>query len=462
MTRVLAIGAVLPEFVPNKRIAAYSYRMEQLIRPLLEDDHEVIVCGTMDYDPGGQVNISRRGKLTHFQLDADSKKVRNKIWAIYNQFKPECIIGVCRMGAIEASMLEIDVPIWIDLYGSPMCEGQAKSFSYRDDSWVSNFWMQDEYPLLRGDAFSTCGHYQEHFTVGQLSMLGRLNKATFGYKFVHAIPPSISAQASVPTPGNSLIRGRYIANDDFALLWCGGYNVWTDIDTLFKALEDAFALSDKIKFISLGGCIEGHDDLTYPAFQRLISNSKYKDRYNLLGWRNYSDVIKIYSECDLGISIDRYHYEPIYGTRTRLVEMIQNHLPVITSLACELSYVLEENQLALSFDPGNSSRLTEQIIQFSQKPKNVRTAMADHAYRFFLDKFTHYKTTEPLRAWVKNPLFAPDKAIQQRPILLMQSNIIYMRNSFQKNPEDHLSLKRLLRKKIKAKTQQILHSFLHR
>jgi len=456
MSKILALGAVLPEFAADRRLVAASYRMEQFITPLLQDGHSITVCGTNYYDPIKEVKVSKRGGLIHYQMDFGRDRFLKETQSIHDEFKPDCIIGVQRVGALAAAGLKSHVPIWIDLFGSPMCEAQAKSYVYNDDRWIHEFWHEDQTYLLRGDIFSTCGSSQEHFLTGQLSLLGRLSKSTLGYKFVYAVPPGIPTYNTVSPKQQRLLQGRYIREDDFALLWCGGYNVWTDVDTLFNGLELAFAANEKIKFVSLGGCIKNHDDLTYPRFQEMIRHSQYNNRFILLGWRSYADALQAYSECDLGINIDKYHYEPVYGTRTRIVEMIQNRLPVITSLACELSYLLMHNDLALTFDTGNAPELASKIIEFSKKSRAERVAFAEKSYLFFCENFNYKKTTEPLRAWARNPIFAPDRGMEDRPILVLKSNLEHFRKFFEEHPENNISLKRLIRSKLKGKLKKFI------
>ena len=45
------------------------------------------------------------------------------------------------------------------------------------------------------------------------------------------------------------------------MLWSGGYNLWTDVDTLFRGLEAAMARNPKVHFLSTGGAIDGTDTL---------------------------------------------------------------------------------------------------------------------------------------------------------------------------------------------------------
>jgi glycosyltransferase involved in cell wall biosynthesis len=458
MSKILAVGAVLPEFAGDRRLVAASYRMEQFVIPLIQDGHDVTVCGTNAYSPIDGVRVSQKKRLIHYHMDCDAAGYAERVQSIHDELKPDCIIGVQKVGSIAAARIRSSSPMWIDFFGSPTCEAQARSYVYDDDRCINELWGVDQPCLVRGDIFSTCGTRQEHFLTGRLSLLGRLNKNTFGYRFVYPIPPGIAKGGVAGAGREKLLRGRHVDEDDFAVLWCGGYNVWTDVDTLFSALEKAFSANDKIKFVSMGGRVERHDDLTYPRFERMIAESRYRDRFVLLGWRSHAQAIQAYSECDLGISIDRYHYEPVYGTRTRIVEMIRHKLPVITSLLCELSYILKDGGAALTFGAGDASDLAERIVSFSKLTKEERVAFADKAYRFFGNEFSYEVTTEPLRNWVRNPMRAPDRDVGSRPVMLLQSNLEYYLRLFENNPEGNISVKRLLGNKVKAKFRKIIRA----
>ncbi|NIN66592.1 MAG: glycosyltransferase, partial [Anaerolineae bacterium] len=81
-----------------------------------------------------------------------------------------------------------------------------------------------------------------------------------------------------------------------------------------------------------------------------------------LGWQPWSRIDAYYRESDVGINIDAYHYETVYGTRTRLLEMMGAGLPVVTSLGSELSYHLMDREAALTFEIGDWQRLSEHLL----------------------------------------------------------------------------------------------------
>ncbi|MFV2044838.1 MAG: glycosyltransferase [Anaerolineales bacterium] len=269
-----------------------------------------------------------------------------------------------------------------------------------------------EQVLNTGDAFSVCAGPQEHVLVGELAMIGRLNNATFGFDFVHTVLPGSPPKANSHDQsrnGRSLMSSHGIADTDFVVLWCGGYNAWTDVETLYRGLDAAMSRDPRIHFVSVGASTyEGPDDV-YAKFLDLIDGSVYQDRFHMLGWQPWSGIADFYRDSDVGINIDAWHYETVYGTRTRLVEMIGAGLPVITSSGSELSSLLSDGASALSFEIGDWEGFGQQILTLCQDEER-RRELANNALGYAESKLSFSTTMAPVRAWVQQPRRAPDKA----------------------------------------------------
>lgn len=101
---------------------------------------------------------------------------------------------------------------------------------------------------------------------------------------------------------------------------------------------------------------------------------------------------------NVGINIDALHYETIFGTRTRLVEMIAAGLPVVTSLGAELSYLLRDAGVALTFAVGDSAALGEALARLAADAQ-ATGCMAQAALHYARHDLSFTTTTAPLRAW---------------------------------------------------------------
>jgi len=237
-----------------------------------------------------------------------------------------------------------------------------------------------------------------------------LNHRTFGYEFAEVIMPGAlppPAQPSSRSSGNPL-SSMGIKPGDFVVLWCGGYNTWTDVETLFSGLEKAMRQNEHIHFVSLGASTYSQPADMYSRLLELTSGSIFKSRYHMLGWRPWCEIADYYQVCDVGLNIDALHYETIYGTRTRLLEMMANNLPVITTLGSEISYYLSSQQACLGFPVGNPEALANAVIRLAADPALVE-GMRIKAAELCIGELSYESTTAPLRAWARAPFHSPDK-----------------------------------------------------
>jgi glycosyltransferase involved in cell wall biosynthesis len=325
---------------------------------------------------------------------------------LVSDLQADCAVAVTTPATSVAAEVVGELPLWGDLYGSIMAEAQTKALTYADDSFLRHFWQQERKAIERCDIFSTVSERQKWSLIGELGMWGRLNQWTSGYDFATTIP-ICSETTPYILPDHKVIRGVLADDQAFVLLYSGGYNTWTDVDTLFTALEQILSQRPEVVFVSTGGKIEGHDDLTYMRFQSLISTSPYRERIHLCGWVPQEDVPAYYAESDVGVNVDRISYEAQLGARTRVLDWMRAGLPAIMSSLTEISEALSEAQAGLAYQPGNVADLVRCFEQCAAD-REATQQMGMRARQLLLDKFTFTATTERLLAWVAEPKHAPD------------------------------------------------------
>jgi glycosyltransferase involved in cell wall biosynthesis len=418
MTRILLVGYHPPPLMGEAKIEAAHYRTWQFLQPLLDDGHQVCLCAGA---PGEAQPAFTMPPAWQDQLEYQYIPYRQSGWMqtlqqAHDSFNPDCIVAINFSHCLYATRLRTDKPIWMDIYGDILTILQAAVYRAQSDRGLATTIGFMRQVLQRGDIFSGCGRPQQHMTVGELAMIGRLNRQTFGYEFTRVIlpgsPPVSELAGREPKVkggnGRSWLDQFDIPTDAFVVLWCGGYNTWTDVDTLFAALEQAMAADEKVHYLSVGASTYTGPDNVYDHFLKLIENSPYRARFHMLGWRPWSEMGSFYRSSDVGLNIDALHYETLYGTRTRLVEMIAADLPVITSVGPELSYLLRDAGAALTFPVGDANGLGQHVLTLSHDTA-CRDQMAAAAGRYAAQNLSFYETTAPLRHWVTNPVLAPDR-----------------------------------------------------
>lgn len=418
MTRVLLIGYNPPQIVPNVKIEAAHYRTWQFLQPLLDDGHQVCLCaGTRD--EVARVEDVPAPWCNQFQfcpISFGAGDWPRQLQAAHDAFQPDCVVAVNFSHCLYATRLQTSAPIWMEIYGDMLTIMQSYFYRKQSDRGLDTQIAFLREVLRKGDIFSGCGRPQCHMLVGELAMAGRLNRWTFGYEFTRVIlpgsPPALNGAGTVARAGagppRHFLAQQGVADEDFVVLWCGGYNTWTDVETLFGGMEAAMQANRRLHYVSVGASTYSAPDTVYDRLCRLAAASPHAQRYHLLGWRPWSEMADFYRESDVGINIDALHYETIFGTRTRLVEMIAGGLPVVTSLGAELSYLLRDAGAALTFDVGDAAALGDALARMAGSAE-LTQCMAQAALRYAAHDLSFASTTEPLRQWVAAPVSAPDR-----------------------------------------------------
>jgi glycosyltransferase involved in cell wall biosynthesis len=422
MSKVLVVGYNPPVIVPTVKVEAAHYRTWQFLEPLLADGHAVHLCaGTRDeLADSSAVPSQWRDRLTYSPIPFGREGWAKQLQVAHDAFAPDCVIAVNFSHCLYVTKLQTPAPIWMEIYGDMLTIMQAAYYRQQSDRGLGTQISFMHEVLRKGDVFSGCGQPQCHMLVGELAMAGRLNRSTFGYEFTRVILPGAPPKAVERTgrvAKRALLAEKGIANDDFVVLWCGGYNTWTDVETLFRGLEDAMAANPKLHYVSVGASTYDAPDNVYERFQALAAGSRFAGRYHMMGWRPWSEMETYYRESDVGINIDALHYETLYGTRTRLVEMIALGLPIVTSLGPELSYLLRDAGAALTFAVGDWATLGRNLQRIAGDSA-LAQEMAVQALAYAQKDLSFASTTAPLREWVANPAPAPDKGSRTRREML--------------------------------------------
>lgn len=410
MSRVLVLGQCPLPFEEVNRLYAPGLRTWQLAKALLDDGHEVaLACDRIPFtyeDEAAPPDWSE-GNLTGYRLDEATFKNGRLVQQIHDTFRPDCLVAANRLPALVAVRLKTDKPVWADINGHSMGEAQVKAHRYDDDIYLSYFWKEEKEILERADVFSAVSSPQRFALIGELGALGRLNKLSTGYEFVYTIP-NAAPVAGGQRSEKPALRGSTVPSNGFVVLWSGGYNTWTDVETLFAGLSQAMRQEPRIFFVSIGGAIDGHDEISYGRFLDLIAQSDLRSRFVLRGWVPTSEVVSYLAESDVAINIDALTYEGLLGARTRMLDWMQAGLPILTTVTCELTEILARERLAFTFGHADADNLAGQLLRLSAMPEALRQrglAAKEYARRHF----TYAETTRALRSWVHQPAFAPDR-----------------------------------------------------
>jgi glycosyltransferase involved in cell wall biosynthesis len=337
----------------------------------------------------------------------------NVLAGLLESFRPDGAVGISAWPSyLGALYLAPDLPFWADLFGSPLAEGQAKAFQSADDSLLEPFARFERVIMGRADVISTVSVYQEHATVGALAAHGRLNRFTDGYRLAYTIPATLDPRR-LPPADSPFLRGKIVPDDAFVVLWSGGFNTWTDVDTLYNGLVEAIAANPHLHFVATGGALPPHDARTFPRFQEMAAASPFKERFHLLGWLPFEGLHNYYLESDLGLLLDRWSYEGVLGSRTRLLDWLLYGLPAVVTETAYLTEELVQEGLAFSFRHGSPAGLAQRLLELAARPEHLSQA-AQKGLAFVTGLYSYPVACRHLLDWAANPAQAPD-AGQVRP-----------------------------------------------
>jgi glycosyltransferase involved in cell wall biosynthesis len=321
------------------------------------------------------------------------------------EFAPQGVIGATIYGSYALTVARPEVPFWADQFGNVMAEAQAKSARDGNDTVVSYFWELLEPVLCRADRLSVVSERQKWAAVGELGAVGRLSYRTVGYDFATVVPCALQpATGRLPT---APARRRDGALEPLRVLWSGSYNTWSDVRTLITGLERAMERNSRIRFVSTGGEIPGHDESTYRELVESVARSRFVERFDLRGWVMADDLPAIVAGCDLGILTERPIYEGELGSKNRVVQWMSNGLAIAYNRIGDLGELLERRRLGLTFPVGDADALADRLCWAAENPDEI-TCMAERARAYANEHLTFAATTRELVAWADSPVFAPD------------------------------------------------------
>ena len=425
MSRVFLIGTgPLPTEDPRE-LGFPQLRTRQMLLPLLDAGHEVMLAcltrrgldGPSDRSPAGRpvevtVPTSKGARrMQHAVVRPDEPGRFLMLRDLRRDFGPDVTVTAGPFLPMAAGARAAgDEPLWVDVPGDPMCEAQAKAHRSGSVDPIHRYREMLGQALARGDRFSVISPSQRGTLVGALGLAGRLTGDALGDELVHVIRGSVEG---VHAPGSGVDASRSalpvgfpdLPREAWVVLFCGGYNNWLDGDTMLHGLLAAMEAEPRIRFVSTGGALAGHDEGTYHRFRAGAEASHYADRFHFCGWVPTATLPAVYRRADLTLSADRPCYEAEFGARTRILESLERGVPVASTDLCDLTSELAANDLLLTFPPGDPGSLADLIVHACRDERggeDTRARWAAQRTRYGLSE-----TTAPLLQWVREPVRSP-------------------------------------------------------
>jgi len=411
VSRLVVTGIGTPTFVPADRHFGPGRRTTHFAVALADAGHDVTVLWISDdgFSETAPIRVSTpRGATLEARAVSVHAFADGRIRRLLEELAPSALVGATVHASAQlARAAPPGAPLWVDVFGDPMAEAQAKAAADGDDSVLPKFWDALAIVLARGDRFSAVSVAQSHALVGQLGLAGRLSGAVLGDDLVAVIP--CAAEASEESASQSAlpgIRGDRVPQDSFVALFTGSFNTWCDVSTMVSGVERAMDLDSTLCFVATGGAIPGHHSATAGEVERRIESSRHRRRFHLLGWIPSTRLAGLYRESDVGLNIERTIYERRFGAENRVAEWMAYGIPAITTAQSEVGRSLVDRGLAFGVRPGDAEDLGRTLVYLARDRERLRAtglACREDAAR----RATFAVTARPLLEWCEAPFSRP-------------------------------------------------------
>ena len=419
MTRLLVAGLSPLPFENARMSYGPGIRTWQFAWSLARAGHAVSVVAMRapGYDHAGAAEREERGGVAIHRVSDVSFLDPSWMRRTIRDARPDAVVGASLYGSgALATAGTGERPFWADQFGHAMAEAQAKA-AIEGRNWpVAHTWRLVAPVMRSADRVSVVSERQRYAAIGELGALGRLTAETCGYEFTAVIPCALVPEGETPAgaPGEDgpPVRGRLVPDDAFVVLWSGGFNVWSDVDTVVHGLEAAMDREQRVHLVATGGALAGHDTSTWMRFNALVERSPHRARFHVEGWLPADRVAGYVAAADLAVLADRLIYEGLLGSKNRVPQWMGAGLPVVYNRLGDLGDLLATG-LGLTFPPGDAAALAERIGWAVGHPAELRE-MAGRARQAAIADLGFASSTRSLVAWAASPGRAPDAASRAR------------------------------------------------
>lgn len=417
--RLLLVGFAPLPFEREPTADTFCQRTWQVAQTLAGDGHQLLIVGCRR--PESYADAHARPPLlrfegkgcTYYSCEPSVFEEGKFLATRCEEFDPEAIVAIHSYCAWAASRLDTTVPLWADLCEPAVAAAQARAAISGSDAEVLQAWRWEHAALVRADALSVMTAAHRQAVTGELGAVGRLVGASFGRDVVRHMPTAV--EASPYRHRKQVIRGALLKEDDFVVLWVAGEDASCDVDTLIAGVSAAMQQDPRVRFLSVGGAPEGPHQRLLSDLRQRAEQSGLGDRFLFLGRVPGDDLPNYYFESDVGLNVDHACYEMLAGPRCRLLEMMKAGLPVLTTFGPEISHLVRDERLGLTFPAGDPAALASAILILA-RDESLRRRLGERAKQHVLAHRTLEQAMAPLREWARSPAPAPERVALMWPV----------------------------------------------
>ena len=271
--------------------------------------------------------------------------------------------------------------------------------------------------MERGDFFLCASERQRHFWLGQLASLGRLNPLTYGAdsslnKLLALVP--FGLPSAEPVKNAPALRGVIpgIGPEDKIIIWGGGIYNWFDPLSLITAVDMLARTHPTIRLFFLG---MQHPNPNVPQMQMAVRARELSESLGLTGkhvffneqWVPYNDRQNYLLDADVGVSTHFEHIETTFSFRTRILDYLWTHLPIVTTRGDGFGDLVSAEGLGVAVREADPLALADALERMLFDDEASARARANVGR--VRQEFTWDKALAPLVEFCRDPRPAPDR-----------------------------------------------------
>jgi polysaccharide biosynthesis protein PslH len=316
-------------------------------------------------------------------------RAATQLQATHDRFRPDIVVAAGGGHAARVvAHLATAAARFIDLPGDPAAEAQLRAERQGAEVQLEALSVLTS-TLHAGDAFSVVGPSQRLALLGQLGLVGRLSGAVVGADPVCVIPIACAGPGTPPAFPAGPLR----------LLWSGGYDTWTDAETLLEAVLRAMSEEPSLQLVATGGGPPGHGDESDAGFWAQVRASRFAARFQHRGRIPREAAL---AECHVVLAISRPCLESELGSRLPVVEAAAHGRPAILTAIGDLSREVADADAGVLVPPGDAPALAHSILGIARDTSALARTAAN-ARRLWETRWTYAATAGPLRRWIERP-----------------------------------------------------------
>jgi glycosyltransferase involved in cell wall biosynthesis len=270
-----------------------------------------------------------------------------------------------------------------------------------------------------GDFFICASERQRDMWTGALTMLGRVNSATYQAdpslrSLIDVVPFGLAAEPPARSgPGlRGVIEG--IGERDFVLLWGGGVYNWFDPLTLIRAVGEVAPRHPELRLVFLSA---SHPNPDLPEMRMLADAVALADGLGLTNrhvffnpaWVPYKTRADWLLDADVGVSTHLDHLETRFSFRTRILDYFWAGLPILCTAGDTLAEDVERFDLGRTVPAEDVAATAAAIEALAGEGPDSRAARVERV-RERARALTWERAVQPLLRFCASPRLAPDLA----------------------------------------------------